>query len=116
MSASWAGSVPAAYADFRDAIERGLGSGRSIRDYASDLGYSERTITRACQRVTGLSAKGVLDQRIVLEAKRLLAHTDLPAATVGSRLGFSEPTNFAKFFRRHTAQLPSAFRADSRHS
>nr|WP_296377757.1 MULTISPECIES: helix-turn-helix domain-containing protein [unclassified Pseudonocardia] len=45
-----------------------------------------------------------------MEAKRLLAHTDLPVAAVGRRLGFTEPTNFGKFFARLTGQTPGAFR------
>ena len=55
---------PAAYRAFLGAIEAGLGASHRVTDYARDLPYSERTITRACQRVTGLTAKGVLNQRI----------------------------------------------------
>lgn len=103
-----------AYVAFRSAIETTLGSSHNVRDYATGIGYSERTISRACQRVTGLTAKGLLNQRLVLEAKRLLAHTDKPAAAVAADLGFSEPTNFHKFFTRHTKQRPTQFRAANR--
>lgn len=102
------------YTAYRTVIEAGLGRSHNVRDYAATLGYSERTISRACQRVTGLTAKGVLNQRLVLEAKRLLAHTDKPAASISASLGFSEPTNFHKFFARHTNQRPSEFRAANR--
>ena len=105
----------AAYPAFREAIESNLGTSLHARDYQQKLGYSERTITRACQRATGLTAKGVLNQRIVLEAKRMLAHTDESAATIGRVLGFSEATNFHKFFVRHTSQRPAEFRANARH-
>ena len=37
-------------------------------------------------------------------------HTDLPAAAIGGRLGFTEPTNFGKFFQRETGESPGAFR------
>ena len=102
------------YVVFRSAIETTLGSSHNVRDYATDIGYSERTISRACQRVTGLTAKGLLNQRLVLEAKRLLAHTDKPAAAIAADLGFSEATNFHKFFTRHTEQRPTQFRAANR--
>lgn len=108
------GHVPEAYSVFRSALERDLGSSHSVKDYARTLGYSERTLSRACQAVTGLSAKGVLTQRLVLEAKRQLAHSDLPVRTIGSQLGFSEATNFHKFFVRETGTKPSAFRESSR--
>ena len=101
---------PAAYVAYREAIEARLGVGHRVADYAADLPFSERTITRACQSVTGLTAKGLLNQRITLEAKRLLVHTDQPAATIGRTLGFSEATNFHKFFTRQTRQRPTEFR------
>jgi AraC-like DNA-binding protein len=40
----------------------------------------------------------------------MLVHTDNPVATISSQLGFSEPTNFTKFFARNTSQTPTAFR------
>ena len=106
--------LPDAYVAYRTAIEHGLGRSRDARWFVADLGYSERTVTRACLHVTGLTAKGVLDERIVLEAKRLLAHTDAPVGQVGVRLGFAEASNFNKFFRRQSGRLPSEFRAEIR--
>ena len=105
---------PPAYVAFRRAVESSLGRSRDARWFIRDLGYSERTVSRACLRVTGLTAKGVLDERIMLEAKRLLAHTDLPVGRVGQRLGFDEASNFNKFFVRQDGGLPSRFRADLR--
>jgi AraC-like DNA-binding protein len=102
------------YTAYRAALEADLGKSHNVRDFAADLGYAERTISRACQQATGLTAKGVLNQRLVLEAKRLLAHTDKTAAAISAELGFSEPTNFHKFFARQTNQRPSEFRAANR--
>ena len=104
-------ALPGAYTDYRSAIEDGLGRSRDARWFIKNLGYSERTVTRACRTATGLTAKGVLDQRIMLEAKRLLAHTDAPVGEVGRRLGFTEASNFNKFFARHGGDLPSGFRS-----
>jgi AraC-like DNA-binding protein len=42
--------------------------------------------------------------------ERLLAHTDLPAAGIAAALGFSEATNFGKFFTREAGLSPGAFR------
>lgn len=103
---------PAPYLAFRQAVERDVTRRHDVTEYADLLGYSARTISRACQRATGQTAKRVLSDRLVLEAKRLLVHTDLPAAVVAGRLGFSEPTNFAKFFGRETGRSPSDFRAE----
>jgi AraC-like DNA-binding protein len=104
------GRLPDVYLAYRNAIETDLTHRHDVIDYAGHLGYSARTITRACHKATGQTAKQVLTERLVLEAKRLLVHTDTPAATISTQLGFSEPTNFTKFFTRATSQTPSVFR------
>jgi len=97
-------------ARFAAEVDRDFASTHRVTDYADRLGYSVRTLTRASTAATGLSARELVDARIALEAKRLLAYTDLPASAVGRRLGFSEPTNFGKFFLRRTGLTPAAFR------
>lgn len=97
----------------RAEIERDV-THRRVEDYAGTLGCSVRTLTRAALAVTGRSAKQLIDERIALEAKRLLATSGLPVADVGRRLGFEEPTNFGRFFARETGQAPGAFRASLR--
>jgi AraC-like DNA-binding protein len=92
------------------AIEASLGTRLSVRDYAARIGYSESTLARACLAVTGLTAKAVIDQRVALEAKRLLHHSPASVVRIGHQLGFSEPTNFVKFFRRVVGITPQGFR------
>ncbi|MEW2374954.1 AraC family transcriptional regulator [Micromonospora sp. NPDC047812] len=92
-------------------VERGYQHTRRVEDYAARLGCSVRTLTRACLAVTGRSAKQVVDERVALQASRLLAATDEPIARIGRRLGFSEPTNFGRFFTREVGVSPGAFRA-----
>ncbi|GAA3437107.1 AraC family transcriptional regulator [Kutzneria kofuensis] len=98
------------YARFQHELERSFATTRNANDYAARVGYSLRSLNRACQAATGRSAKALIDARVALEAKRLLVHTDLPAAAIGNRLGFTEPTNFGKFFQRETGESPGAFR------
>jgi AraC family transcriptional activator of pobA len=59
---------------------------------------------------TGKSTKRIIDDRVVLEQKRLLAHTDVSVKELAERTGFAEPTNLVKFFRHHTQMTPQAFR------
>jgi len=96
---------------FREAVERDFATTRQVADYAHALGYSPRTLARATREAVGMGPKEFLDRRTVLEARRLLAHTDLPAAAVGARLGFPDPANFAKYFRHRTGVTPGEFRA-----
>lgn len=98
------------YARFRSELERSYTTTRRAADYAHRLGYTVKTLTRACTAATGQPVKHVIDGRVALEAQRLLAHTDEPVATIARRLGFPEPTNFGKYFARHTGMTPGAFR------
>lgn len=89
---------------------------RRVEDYARSLGYSARTLTRATLASDGVTAKEFIDRRILLEAKRLLAHSEQSAAHIAVQLGFSSATNFSKFFHRHTGKSPLTFRREIRGS
>ncbi|MDH6696830.1 AraC-like DNA-binding protein [Streptomyces sp. MAA16] len=94
---------------FQHELEHSFATTRNAADYATRVGYSLPTLNRACQAATGRNAKTLIDARVALEAGRLLAHTDLPVAAIGRRLGFTEPTNFGKFFTRETGLPPVPF-------
>ena len=91
-------------------VEQRLDTRPGVQALAERLGYSASTLNRACRAATGRSAKQTIDQRIVLEARRLLVHTDASAAGIARTLGFSEATNFLKFFSRLTDETPESFR------
>jgi AraC-like DNA-binding protein len=99
---------------FRDAVETRFASTRRLEDYARALGYSTRTLSRASMDAAGVGAKEYIDRRVLLEAKRLLAHGDQSAAKIAVRLGFSSATNFSKFFHSRTGTSPLAFRRSVR--
>jgi len=104
------GNADGIAARFAAEVERDFARTHRVADYADRLGYTVRTLSRASTSATGLSAREVVEARITLEAERLLAYTNLAAAAVGRRLGFSEPTNFGKFFLRRTGLTPGQFR------
>ena len=101
----------AAYVRFREAVELGLTRTRRLEDYAQELGYSARTLSRATQAAAGVNAKEFIDRRTILEAKRMLAHSDRTAAQIATHLGFTSATNFSKYFLRRTGTTPIDFRA-----
>jgi len=99
---------------FRQLLEVEFAAQHQVQFYAKRLGMSEKNLARASQAGVGLSPKACIAQRLVLEAKRLLAHTSLPVQTIADQLGFDEATNFVKFFRREQALTPSEFRLQQR--
>ncbi|GAA2455209.1 AraC family transcriptional regulator [Streptomyces glaucus] len=99
---------------FRQAVEEDFRRTHRVEDYAARLGYSPRTLTRATRAALGCGAKRYIDDRVLLEAKRLLIHTSLPPAVISERIGFTYPTVFSAFFRQHTGMTPTEFRSLAR--
>lgn len=95
---------------FRSELEMSYTTTRSVSYYARALGTSPKTLSRATASLAGTSPKELIDRRVILEARRLLAHSTDSASSIGAMLGFSEPTNFTKFFVRHTGKSPQEFR------
>jgi AraC-like DNA-binding protein len=100
----------ATFRKFRKAVEAQFTRTRVVDDYAREVGCSVKSLRRACAAERDLAPKVVIEQRVILEAKRLLAHTDLPVETIADAVGFSESTNFVKFFGRHAGMRPLEFR------
>lgn len=95
---------------FQRELDARVHSRPSVAELASLLRVSTSTLTRSCHDVLGHSAKVEVDRRVALEAQRLLVHSTSTSVAIGEFLGFSEPTNFVKFFRRSTGATPEAFR------
>ncbi|RJO71047.1 AraC family transcriptional regulator [Nocardia panacis] len=98
---------------FRDEVDARFRTRHKVADYAARLGYSTHTLNRLARENTGMSAKEFIDERILLEAKRLLAHGRDPVARIAEDLGFDDPSNFSKYFHQRTGLTPAAFRARS---
>ena len=107
---------PAAVADPRLAafdalIARHRSDGWPVADYAAALGLTPGHLSRLCRAATGRGASAYLASALMTEACRLLAFTALPVSEVGYRLGFPDPSHFAKRFRAIRGEAPSAYRA-----
>ncbi|WP_426118127.1 helix-turn-helix domain-containing protein [Pseudomonas sp. DSP3-2-2] len=81
-----------------------------IERYAEQLGISAAYLNALCRRLTEQSALQIINQRLLLEAKRDLVYTTLTINQVSDRLGFSEPAYFSRFFKRCTGLSPKHFR------
>jgi AraC-like DNA-binding protein len=95
---------------FQQLVDERFAQWHQVTDYASQLGYTEKSLARAVAAAAGMTAKSFIASRINLEAKRLLVHTDAPVVAIAEKLGFDEPTNFSKFFKREVHCTPAEFR------
>ncbi len=99
---------------FQQLVDKRFAEWHQVADYANQLGYTEKSLARAVAAAAGTTAKAFIAARINLEAKRLLVHLDMPVATIAEKLGFDEPTNFSKFFKREVGCTPAEFRKRQR--
>jgi AraC family transcriptional activator of pobA len=95
---------------FKDLLEAGYKRVKQVSSYASQLSVTKKRLNQATTRVLGKSPKNIIDERVILEAKRLLVHTHENIKEIGYVLGFQDPAYFIKFFRKHCGITPVAFR------
>jgi AraC family transcriptional activator of pobA len=110
-----AASRPARLArQFRLEVEGRFHKETALSAYAAALGVTANHLNDTLRRETGQPAGELIRQRRLLEAKRLLLHSDLSVSEVGYRLGFDDPSYFSRFFRRYARASPADFRAKIR--
>ncbi len=95
---------------FKTKLELKYKQEKTVSYFAEHLGITEKRLNQATSKILGKSPKGMIDERVMLEAKRLLAHTNDSFKQIGFELGFDEPTNFIKYFRKHALITPVEFR------
>lgn len=100
---------------FYNAVELYFKENRNTDFYVKKLGINEKALSKEIKMLTGKTPKIYIDSRVILEAKRLLSYSSLSVKEIGGKLGFDEPTNFNKYFRKRTNLTPNEFR-DSRGS
>jgi len=98
------------YGRFLDLLDTQQGRLRSVSDYADALAVSAPHLSRVCRRESGKPASALLRARQMLEARRLLAYTQIAVAEIAYRLGFSDPAHFSRVFSAETGLSPRAFR------
>jgi len=100
--------------DLRSRVRAILGShvgGRppTASEVAGELRMSARTMQRRLQEL-GTSYRRLLEAAHRERAERALRDRSTSVADVAARLGFTEPANFCRAFRRWTGKSPGAFR------
>jgi len=100
------------FAKFKQLVEENYYKGLSVREYATLLNVSSKTLTTITKNVTNLAASQVISQRIILQAKRLLRFTTIQINEVAFKIGFEDVSYFVKFFKRHVGISPGKYRSE----
>lgn len=96
--------------NFQELIEENFLTLKTPKDYAVRMNVTPNYLNALCKKKSGKSAGELIRQRILLEAKRLLAHTKLSASEIAFKLNFQDNSYFGRFFKKSTGLTPDGFR------
>jgi AraC family transcriptional activator of pobA len=82
-----------------------------LERYVEALSTTPHLLAKACRQAYGQSVKSFIDDRRLLEAKRLLLFTVRSVEDITFELGFRDPAYFSRFFRKHVGEPPGEWRA-----
>ncbi len=94
----------------RGLIEEHFRRERLLAFYAERLAMTPDRLNDHVKRATGVTPGHLIRQRVLTEAKRQLVFTNQPIHEISYDLAFSDPSHFARFFRKQTGTTPQAFR------
>lgn len=94
---------------FQQVLRDNIQKERKVKFYAEKLHITTKQLNVITQSTINISAKDFIISSVILEAKKYLKCSSLSSKDVAYKLGFDEPTNFTKFFKKHTQMLPSEF-------
>src|SRR6202035_2010281 len=96
----------------RKLVEEHFHKQRQLAFYAGRLAMTVDRLNDHVRRATGVTAGHLIRQRVLTEAKRQLVFTSQPIHEIAYDLAFSDPSHFARFFRKNTGSTPQAFREE----
>lgn len=97
---------------FKDLLEKNFKEAHSVEFYAHELNVSPKALTMQFSRSLGKPPSQLIQDRLLLEAKRFLSFSQLSIADIGYELGFEDANYFSRFFRKHMKMTPARFRKD----
>lgn len=96
--------------NFQELIEKHFLEKKTPQEYAELLNITPNYLNAVCKKKSGKSAGELIRQRVLLEAKRLLAHTKLSVSEIAYKLNFEDNSYFGRFFKKYAGITPEQFR------
>ncbi len=96
---------------FKKCIGTDINCNIDVKKYAAKLGVSVSHLRNTIREQTGKSPNQLIRHAVIMEAKRLLIHTDLSAAEISYSLGFEDPSYFGRYFKREAGVSPRGFKS-----
>jgi len=98
---------------FKQLIEENYHKNLSVKDYASLLAVTPNHLSETVKALTGRTSSDLISDKMVLEIKRMLLHTDLTVSEIAYQLNFADQSYFTKYFKGHTGITPNDLRKEA---
>lgn len=98
------------YQQFHLLLEERFAELHQVNEYASELGVTEKQLNETTRTARGRTCLELIHQRIMLEARRLLVHSEYSIKEIAYYLHFEDPSHFGKFFKKRSGETPAVYR------
>lgn len=95
---------------FSKLVEQHFKTHHTVADYADMLCITPKNLSKKISMVSKETPNDIIKNRIILESKRLLAHTTMNVKEVAYSLNYEDDAYFVRFFTKHTGISPTNFR------
>lgn len=102
------------FEDFLELLEKHLATRKQVSQYTEMMNLSAYQLNEITKSSIGKTASELINEHIVLEAKKYLLATSNQIKDIADHLGYEDTSYFIRFFRKHTGYSPEAFRHNYR--
>jgi AraC family transcriptional regulator, transcriptional activator of pobA len=99
---------------FIELVEKDIYSQKQVSQYAAKLNLSTYQLNAITKTILGKTCSELINEYLVLEAKRYLLATSDQINQIANHLGYEDPSYFIRFFKKHTRHSPETFRNNYR--
>lgn len=98
--------------DLLELIEKNITNKKQVSQYSEMLNLTSYQLNSITKELLGKTCSDLINEHIILEAKRYLLATSNQVNQIAFHLGFDDPSYFIRFFRKHTGFSPATFRTE----